>query len=368
MGSSERFALVATCWTAALASAVAGYAIYRSGLLEEELRRHDFLPQQVGPATLTGHRQPEINRLAFVHTPFESEAIETGSLPSERQAEIALRGTDPDKPAGPSAPQWSAEIRPEAQPSPEPSLKSQPPALSGGQPVARFPWQFLTPSKPRFYTLAQRLNEIAPAANKRLLEKFEAAKAPWPPAELTLIAIKDEKALELHARQAGGAWKLVHRYKVLAASGGPGPKLRQGDRQVPEGVYSIALLNPNSAYHVSLRVNYPNAFDKQMAAAEGRKELGGDIMIHGKNLSAGCLAVGDDAAEELFTIAAYVGLAHVKLIIAPTDFRKNGVPPVEASQVPAQPAWVPRLYTEVATAMADFKPPKSTGLLSFWGN
>ena len=68
----------------------------------------------------------------------------------------------------------------------------------------------------------------------------------------------------------GQAWKLIHRYSVLAASGVAGPKLRQGDKQVPEGVYGISFLNPSSRYDVSLRVNYPNAFDRQMAAKDGR--------------------------------------------------------------------------------------------------
>jgi hypothetical protein len=216
----------------------------------------------------------------------------------------------------------------------------------------------------RANTLLDRLAEISPAATKRLAEKFETAKAAWPPAEIGLVAIKDEKILELFARSNGGPWKLIHRYPVLAASGVAGPKLRQGDKQVPEGVYSISFLNPNSRYDVSLRVNYPNAFDRQMAAKDGRKDLGGDIMIHGKAGSAGCLAVSDETAEELFVLAANAGLPNIKLIIAPTDFRRNGLPTVEAGQ----PAWLPKLYTEVASAMSEFKAPPSTGLLSFFAN
>jgi hypothetical protein len=221
-------------------------------------------------------------------------------------------------------------------------------------------------ARQRRHSLRTRLAELSPAASPRLAKKFEAAKAPWPPAEIALVAVKDEKGLELHARAEGSAWTLIHRYRVLAASGGAGPKLLRGDKQVPEGVYRISFLNPNSAYHVSLRVNYPNAFDRKMAAKDGRKDLGGDIMIHGKNLSAGCLAVGDEAAEELFVLAAHIGLANVRLIIAPTDFRQNGANGPWAGQ----PEWVPTLYTEIATAMAEFKPkPKSSGLLSFfkWG-
>jgi murein L,D-transpeptidase YafK len=212
-------------------------------------------------------------------------------------------------------------------------------------------------------SLDERLAEIAPAARKRLAAKFEAAKVSWPPAEVALVAIKDERMLELHARSASGEWQFVHRYPVLAASGTSGPKLRQGDKQVPEGVYGITLLNPNSKYHVSMRVDYPNAFDREMAAKDGRSALGGDIMIHGKNVSIGCLAVGDEASEELFTLAADTGLQKVKVVIAPTDFRKSGIPAAETGQ----PKWLPQLYTQVATAMTPFKAPPSNGLLSLLG-
>lgn len=254
---------------------------------------------------------------------------------------------------------WTVETTPQslpARPAPGPRLAA-PEAL---------PWQRAArPAAVQTADLKARLAEISPAASKRLAEKFVAAGSAFPPADIALVAIKDQKTLELHARASNGVWKHIHNYRVLAASGGAGPKLRQGDKQVPEGIYGISFLNPNSRYHVSLRVNYPNAFDRQMAQREGRTNLGGDIMIHGKNVSAGCLAVGDEAAEELFVLAERIGLQQVKLIIAPTDFRKNGVPDVD----PAKPQWVKSLYTEVASAMAPYKAPTtSISLLSLFGN
>lgn len=212
------------------------------------------------------------------------------------------------------------------------------------------------------HTLKTRLAEISPAAEPRLVAKFKSAGAVWPPDEIALVAIKDQKVLELHGRSGTTGWTFIHRYPVLAASGGPGPKLLEGDKQVPEGVYRIVFLNPRSAFHVSLRVNYPNAFDKRMAREDGRKRLGGDIMIHGKQSSAGCLAMGDDAAEELFVLAAITGTTKVKLIIAPTDFRMKN--PIAVKD--GQPAWLPKLYTEVAAAMEPFKAPREKSLLSFF--
>ena len=239
---------------------------------------------------------------------------------------------------------WSTEAR--TAPTPRPAQPST---------SIRFPWQRKAlPDRPRHYTLKARLAELSPGATQRLEKRFEAVKAPWPPAEIALIAIKDEKLLELHAKPKSGPWTLIHRYRVLAASGKVGPKLVQGDKQVPEGLYRISFLNPNSAYHVSLRVNYPNAFDLKMAKKEGRRNLGGDIMIHGKNLSAGCLAMGDEAVEEIFVLAARTGLRKVKLIIAPTDLRHKK-PPVVAGQ----PEWLPGLYTEIASAMTPFDAPQN---------
>lgn len=214
--------------------------------------------------------------------------------------------------------------------------------------------------------LARRLAQISPAANMRLAAKFKTAGFMATPAEVGLVAIKDERTIELHARTEGGDWTFIHRYPVLAASGGLGPKLRQGDKQVPEGVYNISFLNPQSRYHVSLRVNYPNAFDRKMAAADGRRNLGGDIMIHGKAVSAGCLAVGDEAAEELFVLAAQTGLPNIRLVIAPTDLRRRSAPSLQAGD----PSWLPKLHSDVQVAMADFNaPPRPVGLLSsFFGN
>jgi len=230
--------------------------------------------------------------------------------------------------------------------------------------AAQLPWQGDRALRKKRYSLTERLREIGPTAQERLHAKFLAAKAPWRPAELALVALKDEKVLELHARPAGGSWTFIHRYPILAASGITGPKLRRGDKQVPEGVYGISFLNPNSQFHVALRVNYPNAFDRRMGHRDGRKDLGGDIMIHGKAASTGCLAIGDAAAEEMFVLAAETGLKNIKLVIAPTDFRKIAVP----SAAPGQPEWLPQLYTEVAEAMAPFKAPASGGLLSLFAN
>jgi hypothetical protein len=72
--------------------------------------------------------------------------------------------------------------------------------------------------------------------------------------------------------------------------------------------------------------------------------------------------MGNEAAEELFVLAAQTGLSNVKVIIAPTDFRQNGVPAVGLDG----PNWLPKLYTEIAAALSDFKTPRATGFLSLF--
>ncbi|HEX7830847.1 MAG TPA: L,D-transpeptidase family protein [Thermoanaerobaculia bacterium] len=164
-----------------------------------------------------------------------------------------------------------------------------------------------------------------------------------------MLVFKHEKRFALWARNDAGAWRFIRNYPILAASGVAGPKLREGDSQVPEGVYRIEHLNPNSSYHLSMKVNYPNAFDRRMAKSDGRTRLGGDIFIHGKNVSVGCVALGDRAIEELFTLVAETGHARVRVIIAPHDVRGRG-----AAVPRGAPSWTAELYRTVAAALVEF--------------
>ena len=199
-------------------------------------------------------------------------------------------------------------------------------------------------------TINERLEQFGAAATSRLAPHFQQAGIPFPPTAISLLAFKDSKRLELYARHPQGAWQWVWDYPIQAASGVLGPKLREGDRQVPEGIYAVELLNPNSLFHVSLRMDYPNAFDRAMGLTDGRETLGSDIMIHGKDKSIGCLAMGDAAAEELFALAARVGKDNVRVVIAPTDFRQVAVYVPPASL----PTWVETLYTNLKVELENY--------------
>src|SRR5688572_12849336 len=89
------------------------------------------------------------------------------------------------------------------------------------------------------------LEEYGLAADERLRPSFEAAGVPYPPESVALIAFKDEAMLELWAEGSDGRPRFIRTYVIRAASGQMGPKLRQGDEQVPEGIYRVVGLNPN---------------------------------------------------------------------------------------------------------------------------
>lgn len=182
---------------------------------------------------------------------------------------------------------------------------------------------------------------------------FAKAKVAYPPKEVILLALKEEKKLEVWAR-GDGEYRFIRDYAIQAASGKAGPKLRQGDKQVPEGIYRIVGLNPNSHYHLSMKLDYPNEFDLYHAEQEGRYDPGSDIFIHGKAASIGCLAMGDEAIEELFVLTAKAGKENVKVVIAPRDFRRH---PPESLQSGDLPEWSPELYDIISREIRTFSPP-----------
>jgi murein L,D-transpeptidase YafK len=195
-------------------------------------------------------------------------------------------------------------------------------------------------------TIEQRYEQYHNRVQNRLEPFFQTAGVAYPPTRLVLVAIKTQKVMEVYAA-ADGPMRFIRTYPILAASGLPGPKLREGDRQVPEGVYGIEKLNPNSRYHLALRVAYPNGFDCEIAADEHRTNLGSDIMIHGSHKSAGCLAMGDPASEDLFILGAEVGVTNIKLIISPVDFRTTNRLPADTRIHP----WSAKLYAQIKTEL-----------------
>lgn len=110
---------------------------------------------------------------------------------------------------------------------------------------------------------------------------------------------KAESELEVWKQKSDGHYYHFKTYPICAYSGELGPKLKQGDRQAPEGFYLIDkdLMNPRSQYHLAFNMGFPNAYDR----AYGR--TGSNLMVHGDCTSSGCYAMTDAVVEEIYTLA-----------------------------------------------------------------
>jgi len=109
---------------------------------------------------------------------------------------------------------------------------------------------------------------------------------------------KQEAELEIWKQTRSGQFALLKTYPICRWSGDLGPKVREGDRQAPEGFYSInpSQMNPQSAYYLSFNTGYPNAFDKAL----GR--TGSQLMVHGDCSSRGCYAMTDEQIAEIYSL------------------------------------------------------------------
>ena len=117
-------------------------------------------------------------------------------------------------------------------------------------------------------------------------------------APVLVRAYKKDSEIEIWKQATNGQYVLLKTYPVCRWSGQLGPKKREGDRQVPEGFYTVAApqMNPNSAYWLSFNVGYPNQLERAM----GRN--GGDIMVHGTCSSRGCFAMTNEQVEEIYAV------------------------------------------------------------------
>ena len=120
--------------------------------------------------------------------------------------------------------------------------------------------------------------------------------------DLFIRAFKKEQKLEIWAKSKGaGSYSLLKTYDFCATTGVLGPKRRSGDRQIPEGFYKVNFFNPQSQYHLSFRIDYPNKSDLVFA---DKINPGDNIFIHGQCVTIGCIPVGDENIKEIYLLAA----------------------------------------------------------------
>ncbi len=110
---------------------------------------------------------------------------------------------------------------------------------------------------------------------------------------------KEEAELEVWKKNRDGEFALLKTYPICRWSGDLGPKMKEGDRQAPEGFYTITpgQMNPNSNYYLAFNTGYPNAYDRAW------DRTGSELMVHGDCSSRGCYAMTDEQIQEIYALA-----------------------------------------------------------------
>ncbi|MEP0316583.1 murein L,D-transpeptidase family protein [Hyphomonas sp.] len=139
--------------------------------------------------------------------------------------------------------------------------------------------------------------DIRPVSNKLVNEMQKDGMKETSPILVRLF--KEESQLEVWKQRRDGKYALLKTYEICKWSGVLGPKIKEGDRQAPEGFYTVtpSQMNPNSSYYLSFNMGFPNAYDRAL----GR--TGTNLMVHGACSSAGCYSMTDEAAGEIFALA-----------------------------------------------------------------
>jgi murein L,D-transpeptidase YafK len=141
--------------------------------------------------------------------------------------------------------------------------------------------------------MAKALKPLSPEMVSLLEKKRMAKDTP-----ILVRLYKEESELEVWKKDNSGQYALLKTYPICRWSGELGPKIREGDRQAPEGFYTITpgQMNPKSAYYLSFNLGYPNAFDR----AHGR--TGAHLMVHGDCSSRGCYSMTDEQIAEIYAL------------------------------------------------------------------
>jgi len=146
------------------------------------------------------------------------------------------------------------------------------------------------------------LDDISPKAEKPLPQKIVTrmkAKGMTTTSPIMIRIFKEEGQLEVWKRKDNGRYDLISSYDICKWSGKLGPKYIEGDRQAPEGFYTVrpAQMNPKSSYYLSFNIGFPNAYDR----VNGR--TGQHLMVHGACSSSGCYSMSDESVAEIYAFA-----------------------------------------------------------------
>mgnify|MGYP007011023231 CR=1 FL=1 len=171
-----------------------------------------------------------------------------------------------------------------------------------------------------------RVQEANQLKYSKVKSYFDKKNMAFPNSQIFWRAFKWNKALELWAFNSDSqCYVLVKSFPICEIVGDLGPKRQEGDFQIPEGFYYLENFNPNSKYHLSLKVSYPNLSDSLLGV---KGKLGGDIYVHGKCETIGCLPMTDTLIQEIYLINLYAkanGQELIPIHIFPTKLSLNNM-------------------------------------------
>ena len=184
---------------------------------------------------------------------------------------------------------------------------------------------------------------VRPVAENRHMQPLSeqmlaelAAKQMKKEAPILVRIFKEESELEIWKKDASGRFALLRTYPICRWSGELGPKIKTGDRQAPEGFYTISpgQMNPNSSQYLAINTGFPNAYDR----TNGR--TGSFLMIHGGCSSAGCYAMTDEQIVEIYALAREAFFGGQKLLqLQAYPFRMTPLNMARHRNSPHMPFW-----------------------------
>lgn len=156
--------------------------------------------------------------------------------------------------------------------------------------------------------------------------------------DVFIRVFKLEKELELWVKSKSSTkYTLLKKISVCASSGDLGPKRREGDGQVPEGIYDVPVFNPNSSYFLALKVGYPNKSDRILKTGPA----GGDIMIHGNCVTIGCIPLQDEPIKDVYLLCveAKNKSNQIRVEIFPCKFTSENTKLLNKYSLPLNEFW-----------------------------
>jgi murein L,D-transpeptidase YafK len=174
--------------------------------------------------------------------------------------------------------------------------------------------------------------------------------------QLFIRAFKADGKLEAWVKEKGSdTFTLLHTFDFCAVSGELGPKRKEGDLQIPEGIYHVNHFNPQSNFYLSLGVSYPNASDKIL----GHQRPGGAIYIHGNCVTIGCIPITDDKIKELYVLAVEArnaGQKEIPIHLFPTPLTTQNLDQLKR-QFPSAPLTI-HFWENLQPVWQDFEKTK----------